>query len=236
MTGNHHATGGKGAAAADALPPESVAGGLPGRSEKMKRTLTPGNIFRTVAGVAASSRVLLSALFRPKIPAALREKIMLGVTSITDCRYCQWGHTHWAMAHGVPLEEVNQILGFQLESLEARDPAEAAAILFAQHYAEQRDQFDPDSIENLRKHYNDAQVTEILAYVRAITLGTLTGNTVDAFLDRFRGDSQTSSDGQTGIFFEGVVAAAAAPFALVLILLAKVGGKVGMDKARSRRH
>jgi len=32
----------------------------------------------------------------------------------------------------------------------------------------------------------DAQVAEILAYVRAITLGSLTGNTVDAFLGRFR--------------------------------------------------
>jgi AhpD family alkylhydroperoxidase len=226
----------RGAAPADDPSPKRGESAPSKFSRKEKRTLTPDNLFRTVANVVASIPVLLVALVRPKTSAVLREKIALGVTSINDCRYCAWGHTHWAMANGVPLEEVNQILGFQLESLEARDPAEAAAILFAQHYAEQRDQFDPDSIENLRKHYNDAQVTEILAYVRAITLGTLTGNTVDAFLDRFRGDSQTSSDGQTGIFFEGVVAAAAAPFALVLILLAKVGGKVGMDKARSRRH
>jgi hypothetical protein len=90
------------------------------------------------------------------------------------------------MAQGVPLEEVNQILGHQIESLKAKNPAEAAAILFAQHYAENLDQFDPESIENLRKYYSDAQVAEILAYVRAITLGSLTGNTVDAFLGRFR--------------------------------------------------
>ena len=127
---------------------------------------------------------LLAALFRPKISAALREKILLGVTSVNDCRYCQWGHTHWAMAHGVPLEEVNQILGQQIESLQAKNPAEAAAILFAQHYAEHLDQFDPESIGNLRKHYSDAQVAEILAYVRVITLASLTGNTVDAFLGR----------------------------------------------------
>ena len=37
------------------------------------------------------------------------------------------------MAKGVPLEEVNQILGGQVESLAAANPAEAAAILFAQH-------------------------------------------------------------------------------------------------------
>ena len=199
----------------------------PNRPRKTKRTLTPDNVFRTVANVVASGPVLVAALVRPRIPAALREKVVLGVTAVNDCRYCAWGHTHWAMAHGVPLEEVNQILGHQIESLEAKDPAEAAAILFAQHYAEHRDQFDPESMENLRKYYSDAQVAEILAYVRAITLGSLTGNTVDAFLDRFR------SHGHTSIVFEGVVAAAAAPVLLVLTLVAKFDRRVGMDTMRS---
>jgi AhpD family alkylhydroperoxidase len=155
-------------------------------ARKLKRTLTAGNFFRTVTDVLASGPVLLAALVRPKTSAALREKVMLGVTSITDCRYCAWGHSHWAMAHGVPLEEVNQILTQQIGTLDARNPAEAAAILFAQHYAEQQDQFDPESLKNLRQYYSDAQVAELLAYVRAITLGSLIGNTLDAVLDRVR--------------------------------------------------
>ncbi len=167
--------------------PDTATNAPPKRSGKAKRTLTADNFVRTVANVVVSAPVLLAALVRPKTSAALREKVMLGVTSITDCRYCQWGHTHWAMARGVSLEEVNQILGQQVESLKARNPAEAAAILFAQHYAENLDRFDPESIENLRKHYSDAQVAEILAYVRAITLGGLMGNTVDAVFGRFKG-------------------------------------------------
>ena len=186
MAESRHVTGSRGEAPADDPHPKSGAGAPPKHPGKMKRTLTPGNFFKTVANVVASGPVLLAALVRPKTSAALREKVMLGVTSVTDCRYCQWGHTHWAMAHGVPLEEVNQILGHQIESLKAKNPAEAAAILFAQHYAENLDRFDPESIENLRKYYSDAQVAEILAYVRVITLGSLTGNTVDAFLGRFR--------------------------------------------------
>jgi AhpD family alkylhydroperoxidase len=166
--------------------PEEVAGAPPMRPGKEKRTLTGDNFFRTVAGAVASAPALLVALVRPKTSAALREKVMLGVASINDCRLCSWGHTHWALANGVPLEEVNQILGHQVESLEAKDPAEAAAILFAQHYAENLDRFDPESLENLRRHYSNAQVAEILAYVRAITLGSLTGNTLEALLGRFR--------------------------------------------------
>ena len=40
-------------------------------------------------------------------------KVMLGVTAINDCRYCAWGHSHWAMSQGIPLNEVNQVLSSQ---------------------------------------------------------------------------------------------------------------------------
>lgn len=156
------------------------------RVRKAKRTLDFDSLFTLLAAVLASSPVLLTALFRPRTSAALREKVMLGATSVTDCRYCAWGHGHWAMANGVSLDEVNQILGQQTASLQAKAPAEAAAILFAQHYSEHLEQFDPAAIANLRLHYSDAQAAEILAYVRTITLGGLAGNTLDALLDRLR--------------------------------------------------
>ncbi len=165
----------------------ATSGSAPGKSlRKAKRTFADVGFLGTVAGVLVSAPVLLRALVRPRTSAALREKVMLGVTSVTDCRYCRWGHSHWAMANGVPLEEVNQILGQQTDSLLAMNPAEAAAILFAQHYAEELERFDPKAIRNLRAHYSDAQVAEIVAYVRAIALGSLTGNSVDAVLDRLR--------------------------------------------------
>lgn len=210
---------------AKASKPESAAApssAPPMNASKAKRTLTPDNFFKTVANVMASGPVLLEALVRPRLSPALREKLFLAVTSVNDCRYCKWGHTHWALAQGVPLEEVNQILGHQIASLEAKNPAEAAAILFAQHYAEQLDQFAPEAIENLGKHYSEAEVAEILAYVRFITLANLTGNTVDAILDRCPGDGNTSS------LSEGIVAAAAVPVALLLTQLAKFD----MDKLR----
>ncbi len=131
----------------------------PGTPTQPKRTLTRCALLQDRRQRRGSGPVLLAALIRPKTSAALREKVVLAVTSITDCRYCQWGHTHWALANGVSLEEVNEILGHDLESLQARNPAEAAAILFARHYAENLDQIDPASLENLRRHYTDAQVS-----------------------------------------------------------------------------
>jgi AhpD family alkylhydroperoxidase len=161
-------------------------GAPPNQPGKARRTLTIGTCFTTLGKVFASGPALVSALLRPKTSAALREKVFLGVTSINDCRYCSWGHSHWARAHGVSLEEINQILSQQIESLQARNPAEAAAILFAQHYAEQLGRFDPQAIENLRQYYDDGQVREILGYVRIITFGNLLGNTLEDVLDRFQ--------------------------------------------------
>jgi AhpD family alkylhydroperoxidase len=157
----------------------------PNRPGKTKRTLTIGVSFTTLGNVFASGPALIRALLRPRTSAALREKVFLGVTSINDCRYCSWGHSHWARAHGVSLEEVNQILSQQIESLQARNPAEAAAILFAQHYAEHLERFAPQAIGNLRQYYDDGQVREILGYVRLITFGNLLGNTLEDVLDRF---------------------------------------------------
>ena len=168
------------------LRPDEDGGCDPGGVANAKRTLTRDNVLETTTDVVASVPILVRALVRPKIPRALREKIMLEVTAVNGCRYCQWGHTHLAIVQGVPLEEINEIFGYQNERLAARNKAEAAAILFAQHYAENPGRFDPESIQNLHAFYGDAQVAEILAYVRAITLGNLTGNTIDALLDRFR--------------------------------------------------
>ncbi len=211
---------------ADKPHPKSEAPAPPQSPGKAKRTLTNENFFRTVADVVASGPVLLEAAIQPKVAAALREKLFLAVSAINDCRYCKWGHTHWAMAQGVPLEEVNQILGHQADSLVATNPGEAAAILFAQHYAEQLDQFDPAAIENLRQYYSEAEVAEILGYVRFITLTNLTGNTVDAFLTGAHGQRNSTC-------LETAIAAAASPLALLLTQLAKFDSRVGMEELRS---
>ena len=195
-----------------------------------KRTFTPSNILKTVANMAISFPVIIRSTFRPKTSKALREKVMLGVTAINDCRYCAWGHSHWATSQGIPLEAVNQILGNQDDSLKASDPAEAAAILFGQHYAEHLDEIDPESVKNLRNYFSQAQVREIVGYVFFITFTNLSGNTVDVLLDRIRGR------GRPITVFEGVVGAVLAPILLVLVLLVKLGKLIGTDKRRAARH
>ena len=211
-------------------PPDNASSAPPPVRSEAKRTLTPANILRTTANCAVALPTILRSVFRPKTSRALREKVMLGVTAINDCRFCAWGHSHWATSQGVSPEEINQILSQQNASLHANDSAEAAAILFGQHYAEQLGEIDPESVKNLGNYFSPAQVRELVRYVYFITFTNLSGNTVDALLDRIRGK------GRPITVFEGVVGAALAPLLFVLVLLVKLGKLLGTDKRRAKRH
>ncbi len=195
-----------------------------------RRTFTPDNLLKTVVNCAISFPIIIRSVFRPKTSKALREKVMLGVTAINDCRYCAWGHSHWATSQGVPLEELNRILGSHGDSLEAEAPAEAAAILFGQHYAQHLDEIDPDSMKTLRHYFSQSEAREIVGYVFFITFTNLSGNTVDLLVDRIRGR------GRAITVFEGVVGVVLAPVLFVLLALVKLGKLVGTDTRRAKRH
>jgi len=195
-----------------------------------KRTLTSDNLVRTVANCAIAFPIIVRSVFRPKTSKVLREKVMLGVTAVNDCRYCVWGHTHWATSQGIQLQAINQILSLQNEKLQAHDPAEAAAILFGQRYAEQLDRIDPDALKLLGSHFSQSEIREIVGYVYFITFTNLSGNTVDAVLERVLGG------GRPITVVEGVAGVGLSPVLLLLILLVKLGKLVGADKRRAKRN
>ena len=195
-----------------------------------KRTLTPANTLKTTVNLAISMPVIIRSVFKPKTSKALREKVMLGVTTMNDSRFCAWGHSHWATSQGVSPERIGQILGSRDQSPEADDPAEAAAILFGQSYAQHQDEIDPDSVKNLRDHFSQSQAREIVGYVLFITFTNLSGNTVDVVLDRARGK------GRPITVFEGVAGTVLAPVLLALVSLVALGKLVGTDTRRAKRH
>jgi AhpD family alkylhydroperoxidase len=195
-----------------------------------KRTLSPANTLKTTVNLAISMPVIIRSVFKPKTSKALREQVMLGVTTINESRYCAWGHSHWATSQGVSPERIGQILGSQDRSPEADDPAEAAAIRFGQSYAQHQDEIDPDSVKNLRAYFSQSQAREIVGYVLFITFTNLSGNTVDVVLDRVRGK------GRPITVFEGVAGTVLAPVLLVLVSLVALGKLVGTDTRRAKRH
>ncbi len=150
-----------------------------------KRTFSLPLYAHSLAALMAASPVLMRALIRPRISHALREQIMLAVTSVNDCRYCNWGHTVLALRNGVDLAVLRRTLDGG--SLSADSTPDEVAVLYAQHVASQQGDADPGAERALAAAWIPAQQAEIKAYITAITFGNLVGNSADAWLARLRG-------------------------------------------------
>jgi AhpD family alkylhydroperoxidase len=148
-----------------------------------KRTFSLPLYARSFAAVMTASPVLVRALIRPRISRALREQVMLGVTSVNDCRYCNWGHTALALRNGVDLAALRQTLGSG--SLSTDSTPDEVAILYAQHVASGHG--DAGAERALAAVWTPDEQAEIRAYITAITFGNLTGNSADAWLARLNG-------------------------------------------------
>ncbi|NTV63840.1 MAG: carboxymuconolactone decarboxylase family protein [Oscillochloris sp.] len=129
-------------------------------------------------------RTLLALRGRGEISPAMRERIMLIITGVNQCRYCASYHSQAAQLHGLSVEEVTLLLG---GSTEAVPQAELPALIYAQHWAAAAGQPTEDLHAQLIAHYGVAQAQAIERALRMIWMGNLLGNTWDALLFRLSG-------------------------------------------------
>lgn len=188
-----------------------------------KRVFTPVELIKRVSLATIYLPVLTRGLIKPTTSPQLREKVMLAVTSVNDCRYCSWAHTHLALNNGVDLEEVNQILSHG--GYEAASEKDAAAILFAQHYADTNGAIEKDALETLKTHFTTAQILELKSYIHAIYIGNLSGNTFDALLARLKGKKVEGSS----LWFELLCSIITAPALILIMRSARKDKKITLD-------
>lgn len=155
------------------------------RTPFTKRTFTLPLLAGSAASAIRSAPALLRALRSPATSPALREKVMLAVTSVNDCRYCDWAHTGLALKNGVDLDELQGLL--DTGTFGALDEREAVAVLYGKHFADSVREPGEDADRALASAWNERERAEILAYIHAIYFANLAGNSADAWLARLRG-------------------------------------------------
>jgi AhpD family alkylhydroperoxidase len=149
-----------------------------------RRTYTLEHFITSVRDVFRKRDEIRAAARGGRVSRPFAEKIMLAVTQVNGCRWCNYGHTQAALAAGVSPEEIQHLMEQEL----GRFPEEeAVALAFAQHYAESQEQPDPAAWQRLVDYYGEATARDIVAYSRMITVGNLYGNTFDALLARLQG-------------------------------------------------
>lgn len=119
-----------------------------------------------------------------RVDKAFAERIMLAVTHVNGCRYCDYFHARQALAVGIDEAELQRMYAGEFGHL---PPEQTVAIAFAQHFAEQEGRPVPDARRQMQAYYGPDIARDIIVYIHMITMGNLLGNSADALLFRLRG-------------------------------------------------
>lgn len=150
-----------------------------------KRTFTLPLFLQSLTATLISLPVLLISYVVPATSRALREKVMVGVSSVNDCRYCSWAHTGLALANGVNLDHLTQVL--DNGTFGTVTDREATAILFGKHFADTVRRPTSEAQAALARHFSAYQRLEIMSYIHFIYYSNLSGNSADAWVSRLSG-------------------------------------------------
>jgi AhpD family alkylhydroperoxidase len=137
-----------------------------------------GGFVRDLRAVWGVRGELMGILRGKTIDPAFRERLMLAVTAVNRCRYCSFAHTRLGLKSGVTREEIDSLFE-QNPSVPER---ERAAVLYAQHWAENEGQPGLDAFERIEQEYGPEAAARINGTLRLIYLNNLCGNTFDWFL------------------------------------------------------
>jgi uncharacterized peroxidase-related enzyme len=97
------------------------------------------------------------------LPQALKPLIAIVSSVAAGCRYCQAHEAVDAKMRGVSDEKISAIWDFERSPL--YDEAERAALRFARDASLVPNEVTPASFTDLRRHWDDGQIVEILAVV-----------------------------------------------------------------------
>lgn len=153
----------------------------------MKRGPFPKRTYGSLAELLSDLSAILSnrthvkqALRGDLVSPVFRERLMLVVTQINDCRYCSRFHAVQAFNVGVTKKDINML---QVGIIPDGTPqSEITALQFARHWAERNAKPDPAEQTRLEEAYGQETANAIHILLRMIRIGNLTGNTWDYWL------------------------------------------------------
>lgn len=119
---------------------------------------------------------------RELISPAFRERLMLVVTQVNECRYCRTFHASEALKVGIADTELAVLLAGQIPSIAPEE--EIPALIYARFWAEREGKPDPGTLQDLMDVYGEEKAAAIHIVLRMIRIGNLLGNTADFILYR----------------------------------------------------
>jgi AhpD family alkylhydroperoxidase len=139
------------------------------------------DIFSDSRTILARRKQIKSLMRDGSISNTFRERIMLAVTEVNGCRYCQFAHAKMALEAGLSEEEIKSLSAGSFQNC---PDEEVPALLYAQHWAEENGKPDPEVRRKVVDIYSEETVESIELAMSMIRMGNLLGNTWDYILFR----------------------------------------------------
>ena len=98
-----------------------------------------------------------------EIDAGLKQMIAYVVSNAAGCRYCQAHTSHNATKRGVQAEKIRS--AFEFETNPLFNETERAALRLALHAGMVPNATEPEHFDELKKHFSDRQIVEIVAVI-----------------------------------------------------------------------
>ncbi len=115
-----------------------------------------------VPGLLDASAALIEAAYAPgKVDTLLKRMTAYLSSRVAGCRYCEAHTAHGLARNGLGEDKLAAIWQYQTSPL--FNPAERAALEFAAATALDPDNVDPAVVTELREHYDDDQIAELVA-------------------------------------------------------------------------
>lgn len=151
-----------------------------------------GFLIKNIPFIIKSSRQKL-------VSKQLMERIMLVVTAVNGCVYCEWFHAKMAKRSGISNSEIHNLLNSQFKV--SSNEEEIQALLYAQHYAETNRNPEKQMRNQFVEQYGIDKSRAIELNIRTIWFGNLSGNTFDAYGSRRKGQKAENSNVVFEFFF-----------------------------------
>lgn len=104
-----------------------------------------------------------TVLGQGELNASLKQMVAFVVSNAAGCRYCQAHTSHSAQRAGVETDKIKA--AFEFETSPLFTPAERAALKVALRAGMIPNGVEPADMEELKAHYSDKQIVEIVAVI-----------------------------------------------------------------------
>lgn len=152
-------------------------------------------LYRSLVYMPRALMVLINNNKEKLISPNFVERLQLAITEVNGCPACSYQHTKIALRQGMSNEEITSFLSGGDEFI---DPAEAKAILFAQHFADSRGFPKKYTFDAIEKEYGEKKAKVILSAAQIMIAGNIYGIPYSAFYARLNGKKYKDSS----IFYE----------------------------------